>query len=202
MDLSIFLSVLAVIITFFTFVFYNKDVLKGDIGPTMISWLLWSFITVVGTTTYQFANGDWVKTAAILTDCLGGLVTTCIIFIVAFRKDISFKDFFFNLWKRMDRWQKSAAITSAASLVIWPASHSAYTGNFILLAGYAIAFAPNDPKNEKPAPWLAWAAAHTLIVAVVIMRWQDNWLDLIPPIVYALLHAALGFLALENTRKA
>jgi len=207
MYLSLFLGSVAVVITLATFLFYNRDVLKGDVGPTMPSWLLWTVITLINTATFKFVSESWLTTSAILVDCIGGFITTALIFYKAMRQGASLDDFFKGLWKNMNVWQRTAATLSFLAILVWIFFRSAPLANVVVLVGYAAAFGPTygtvlaDPKKEKPRQWIAWAFAHSLIVSVVMLDPEAKRLELVTPVVYTLLHIGVGVLACRDSQE-
>ncbi|HUC01815.1 MAG TPA: hypothetical protein VMA75_02840 [Candidatus Paceibacterota bacterium] len=186
------LTLVASVIFLIAFVMYNKDMLAGKTSPSIVSWALFSFITVINSSSYLVMSGDWVKTVVAFTDCFICLVTLTILLL---RK---------GRGSKLDLPDKLILVVGALSLGAWWMFHSAMYANLILQGCYILGFLPTyrnvmkDSRNEPAAPWLIWAFAFVLSIVVVILRWEGHPADLANPIMCFVQHAAIGLLALRK----
>lgn len=207
MNLSDSLSLIAALITLVVFVWYNWGIIKGSVEPVIVSWCLWSTITIIGVTSFQLMASSFPKAFAMAADCSCGALTTIGILARNYPKGVSVKKFLLNLWQAMGLWEKWATLTGLLSIVAGVIFRSATVANSILLCGYSAAFIPTyarirqDPKAEKAAPWFVWSAAFLMAEAGVIAKADWKWPELIPYGVYVLLHFRVGWLARKGAQK-
>lgn len=193
--ISTTLAVSATVIFVIAFLIYNKDLLAGKTKPSIVSWALFTFITLINSSSYYvMTNGDLRKCSVAFTD-----FTICFVTLVA----VIFK----GRMPKLDAFDKGAFAIGLCSVGIWAAFQSATYANVILQVANVIAFSPTyksvykNPEHEPALPWLLWTGAFTLNITVVIMRWAGHPEDLVSPITGLCLHCGVGLLALRSVHQ-
>ncbi len=173
------------------FILYNKNILNGSGKPNIVTWSLFSLITLINSITYLSFTHDTLKGALAFTDCFTCLIITSLII---------FKNHHF----RLILLEKIIIILSILSLVIWYLLHSAVYANLLLQPAYILAFVPTlrnvwkNPAGESALVWLMWAFSFILTLIVVYIRWDNNPADFINPLIALILHTSVGLLALRK----
>ncbi len=194
MDLSMVLSIVAGIGFTTAFVTYNWDVFTSKTTPNGSSWVIWSLVALVSTPSYIVASGDWWKSVIPLLNillCIGTFV------LVLFK----------GKFKKPELIELGPILLSIIAVVIWKKSGSAAIANLIVNGAILIGFLPTFRgiwkriAKEHPTPWWIWTASYVVAGVVVILRWKEQWIDLVYPINCILLHAVLLFLIWERSRK-
>ncbi len=170
---------------------YNIDLFRGRIRPNLSSWLVWTFITVLSSTSYFIASDDPVKALFAFTNSAACAVTFGII-----------------LWRgrfsSVGRADAVAATIGVFAGLLWLVGRSAAWGNLVLQLAIVVGCIPTyrsvlrAPSSEKPGPWLLWGLTFALAVIVVLMRWSGKPLDLVYPVVGLVLYSGIGVLALRR----
>lgn len=187
------LTILSSFIFLWFFIIYNKDILKGLVKPNIVTWGIFSLITLINSITYIAFTHDILKGMLLFTDFF-----TCII-ITLF---ILFKSNNFKL----NILEKIIIFLSASSLILWSLLHNAVYANLLLQPAYILAFIPTlknvweNPQNENSLVWFMWALSFVLTIVVVIIRWQNNLADLANPLIALILHTSVGLLALRKIK--
>lgn len=178
--------------------FYNRDQIHNRNNPNLVSWVLWSFVTVIETTSHGSLTGDWIKTTTLITDALFVGITTLILLFRGVKGNLT----------SLSSWDKLAIIIGIISLLVWKFS-SVLTANVIIQFAYFLAFLTTyigvwkDPSREPAKIWFVWTAVFFFGgVVVVLLRWNGQWEDLISPVIYVILHAIVGVLALRRPTKS
>lgn len=188
------LTILSSVIFLVFFIIYNKDILKGTVKPNVVSWGLFSLITLINATTYIVFTHDIFKGALAFTDCFTCVVITCLIL-------------FKGQYTKLTIFEKIIILLSLLSLVLWFVLHKAMYANLLLQPAYILAFIPTlknawkNPQNESSLVWLMWAFSFILTIIVILIRWQNVWADLINPFIALTLHTSVGLLALRKSSK-
>lgn len=194
MDISVLLTILSSILFLGFFVLYNKNILNSSIKPSIVSWGLFSLITLINAITYVIFTGDVFKSALAFTDCFTCIIITCLIL-------------FKGQYSKLSILENTIIVLSILSLIVWYIFHSAVYANLLLQPAYILAFIPTlrsafkNPENESALVWLMWALSFVLIITVIIIRWENNWADFINPAIAFILHLSVGLLALRKISK-
>ncbi len=191
--LTLALSILSPLIFLTFFVIYNKDLLKGSIKPNIVSWALFSLITLINAITYVVFTHDVLKSTLAFTDCFTCIVITCLILSK-------------GQHSKLNKMEKIVILLSIASLILWYTLNSAVYANLLLQPAYILAFVPtlknawDKPQNESALVWLMWALSFVLTIAVVVIRRDGGFAQFINPSIALVLHAGVGLLALRKAR--
>ena len=161
--------------------------IRGTSQPNSATWTLWAFITVLNLVSYAVMSGDWVKSILPFASSLACILT-----------------FLFALYKgklsKIDLWDGIALFIGIASIIVWWYLKSATYANLILQASIAVSFVPTyrgvwlNPLKERSFPWYIWSFAYSLNIIVIVLRWRDQYQDLVYPINCLILHALVGVL--------
>lgn len=194
MEITICLGILAGLLHVLAFILYNKQMLNGTSQPNSATWILWTFLTVLNVSSYAVMSDDWVKYILPLASSISCILT-----------------FLFSLYKgklsKIDPWDGLALGIGIISSFAWWYYNSATYANLILQVSIAISFVPtyrgvwNNPRKEKSLPWYIWSSAYILSIIVIILRWQNQYEDLVYPLNCLVLHAVVGILAEKNINK-
>ncbi len=191
--ISLILTILSSLIFLGFFILYNKNILNGSIKPNIVTWSLFALITLINSLTYISFTHDIFKGALAFTDCFTCIIITSLILF----KNQNFK---------INTSEKVIILLSILSLIIWYILHSAVYANLLLQPAYILAFIPTlknvwkNPKDESTLVWLMWAVSFILTIMVIIIRWENNWADLINPLIALILHTSVGLLALRKIK--
>lgn len=190
-NIAVFLGILAGALHLVAFAIYNKQMILGTSRPNTATWTLWVILTVLNLASYKAMSGDIVKAILPLASSLAGIVT----FIFAIAK---------GKLSRLGKFDSLALIIGLVSGGTWWYYNSATFANLILQAAIVVSFIPTyrgvwqDPKMEKALPWFIWASAYVLTIAVVFLRWRDQYQDLVYPLNGLILHTIVGMLAMRK----
>jgi glucan phosphoethanolaminetransferase (alkaline phosphatase superfamily) len=190
-DFSPFIIAVGSLIFLVAFVIYNKDILRGNTRPNIVTWSLFALITLINSTSYISMTGDLVKSVLAFTDFF---VCAIITFFILFK----------GYYSKLSIFEKLVIVFSAASIFAWVIFRSATFANLLLQPGYILAFIPTyvnaykNPLTERALPWFLWAFSFILSIIVVIMRWEGAWQDIVNPSIALLLHFGVGMLALRK----
>lgn len=191
--MATFLTLLASAIFIAAFIIYNKNLFKGQFTSHPVSWVLFTVITLVNSTSYFAMSGDWVKTLVAFTDCAVCIITLVVLLVTrrGTKKAVELAD-----WVILG--------IGLIAILSWWLFRSATIGNLIIQGAAVIAFIPlyRAPQNEPPLPWFLWGSAFILQVSVVMLRWQGNVFDLVNPLQCLTLHAGLVILILRSRHLA
>jgi len=187
------LTILSSIIFLVFFVIYNKDILKGVVKPNIVTWSIFSLITLINSITYIAFTHDILKGALAFTDCFTCIVITGLIL-------------FKGHYLKLTILEKIIIFLSLASLLLWFLLHNAIYANLLLQPAYILAFIPTlknayiNPHDESSLVWLMWAFSFILTIIVILIRWQGVFADLINPLIALTLHTSVGLLALRKIK--
>jgi len=76
---TVLMGMAASVLSIFTYVLYNKDILKGRCKPNMVTWGLGSFLLILNAITYIAMCNDWVKGILSISTC----ITCCVTFVLS-----------------------------------------------------------------------------------------------------------------------
>lgn len=172
---------------------YNRQVFKGVTKPNGATWLIWSVIAAVSTTSYLKATGDAWKSVIPVVNI--ALCISTFIFAVCLKQ-----------LKRPDKMDFVAIILGVLAVVVWKQYGSAKYANLIVQFAIIAGFYPTwraiikNPLCEYARPWWIWVIGYILATIVVILRWNNQWYDLVYPINCILLHASVALLGVVIVR--
>lgn len=185
MDASWVLGAVAGLVHLSAYALYNREMLRGRNRPNTATWILWSFLATLNTTSYLAMSGDLAKAATPIAGCAACLVTLC---LTAKKGRLS----------RLSVFDLIILAIGASAGLIWWTARSAWCANLLLQLAFIIANIPTfrgvwrDPGTEQPLPWFGFALAYVLNVAVVLMRWQGQLMDLAYPVCSLLADGGVG----------
>lgn len=191
MPIDLLLSVTAGVLHLIAFAVYNRQMIAGASVPNTATWTLWTFLTVLNVSSYQAMSADWVKSI------LPGLSSlACIL------------TFMFAVWKgklsKLDLLDATVLAIGVISGFVWWYYQSAMYANLILQGAVALSFVPtlrgvwNDPSCEKALPWWIWSSAYIFLIAVVMIRWNNQYADLAYPTNGLVLHGLVAIFVLRK----
>lgn len=200
------LGVVASVLQAAGYVIYIRKTLRHEVAPNPTTWLMFAYGTALLTLLEWDRHAPWSLLILPFTCAVMSLVVAGI------------------CWRRGDlRWPESridrCALTADIALTVgyaavWLASNHAYIGSglrdeFVLLflalsnASTLVAFIPilretyHAPRREHGLPWLVWCAAYSML-AYATYRDAGAWSELLVyPLSNALLHGAVGWLAMR-----
>ncbi len=191
---SVFLSALAGIGYCLAYLDYNRGVLTGETKPNGATWAIWSAISVVSTGSYFAASGDFWKSLLPILNillCIG----TFVLALLA------------GKFKKLDVTDWAALGLGFIAAVVWGVYESATYANLVVQVAMMVGFIPTwratwkTPSCEHPRPWWIWSMSYCIATVVVILRWKNQWIDLVYPINGAILHASVPILRLLRGRE-
>lgn len=191
--LSVFLSIAAVLCHTVAYLEYNRGFLFGDTKPNGATWAIWSTIAAISTGTYLKNSGDmWMSLLPLIN------ILLCVgTFMVALWK---------RRFERLDSIEWAALGIGLCAAFVWWLYQSAVYANLIAQVAVLVGFIAmwrtvwKNPLTEEPRPWWIWVAGYCLMVLVVVLRWQGQWIDLVYPVIAALLHAGTLFVRSYRTQ--
>jgi len=187
-----FLAILSGVLYAAGYLDYIRKVLNGRIHPNGATWSIWSAIALMNAATYLASSGDFWKTIIPLTNI--GLVLFLLVLCLCHKK-----------FQRLGWTDWLALCLGLGAIAVWKLSAAAYA-NFTVQLAIAIGFIPTwasvrrNPHAEQPRPWWLWAASYAVMLAVVLLRWNGQWSDLVCPINCTILHASVAIQALMLRR--
>jgi len=193
MNLELLLGLIPGLIHFTAFLIYNKQMLKGESRPNTTTWTLWSVIATLNCISYIYMSGDAIKGVIAITGsilCVGTLMLSLV------KGKLS----------KLNRWDIYVLMVGVVAVIFWWIFRSATYGNLILQACFLISFIPTykyvikNPKNEKGLPWFIWGFAYLVAICIVLLRWNNQYQDLVYPILSCVTHGGLGFLTLRKLK--
>lgn len=178
---------------FAAYVDYNRKILSGKTGPNGATWAIWSAIALVSVSTYLSASGDIWKCVIPFTNIL--LCTGT--FVLALRC---------GKFQKLDVTDWCSLSLGIVATCIWKLSTAAFA-NVVVQLAVVIGFIPTwravlqDSLREQPRPWWLWSTAYCFALTVVLLRWRNQWIDLLYPGISILLHTSVALMALAQRRR-
>lgn len=191
MPIDKILGVCAVACHLTAFGLYIWQLRRGNVNPSIVSWLIWTALTVINLASYSSMTADWVKSMAIVANMIGCGVT--LVFVIIHLRKENRGSLVFSL----DLPDKLSGLSGLVSVVAWLIWRSATVANLIVQGGELAGFYPTVRKlvktrrGEHPAPWAAWTAGFVFMIGVVVIRWQGRWADLAYPAISLLSHGTV-----------
>ena len=186
-----FLTAGASLMHIVAFLVYNKQTLCGKIRPNIMTWSIWAFVTLLNLASYKAMSGDWIKTILPIISSVMCIAT----FVISL---------FVGKFARVSKYDLIALALGIVTPLVWWHFKSATYANMILQASIAIGFVPTFrsvcelPQNEKPLAWFLWSLAYTIGIVVVLMRWNNQYQDIVYYADCIALHFIVALLALRK----
>jgi len=191
MNFSTLLTIIGSSLFLFSFIIYNKNIIKRKSKPNIASWGLFIIITGINSFSYIRMSGDIIKSGLAFTDFF-----TCVVILIL--------SLFYGNFLKLEKIENLAIVLTFISLFLW-LIFSAMYANLFLQIGYILAFIPTfkNAFNNKETilPWFLWAIAMLLSVIVVLLRWNNQYQDLINPLIAFLLHLGVALIAWKTYKK-
>lgn len=174
---------------------YNWDLFHGDVRPNLSSWAVWTFITILSSTSYFAASSDVLKSLLAFSNSTVTVLTFGLIL-------------WHGRFSRIARFDLIAAAIGIGAAGIWFFFQSAAWGNVVLQLAIAVGCVPTyrsvvaNPTTERPGPWLVWSGSFVFGIAVVLLRWTGHPLELVYSIVGLCIYGGIGLLALRRPQRS
>jgi hypothetical protein len=179
---------------------YNRTILFGHTKPSLVAWLLWSFLTLLNVSSYYEMSKDWKTSLLPLASASATLITTTVVII----KVIKGAGFFGSL----DTLGYVLFGIGVMACMVWFKYKKADYGNVIVMVAVGISFIPiyvgllTGVVKETPLPWLIWTLGYVIGTATVLLSWKEqrkrNWFELVYPLGCVLLHLPVALLAMNS----
>lgn len=193
--LAITLGIIAGAMHIVAFLFYNKQMIRGESTPNTATWTIWVFLSTLNAASYLFASEDIVKTIlpfASTIACIGTFIYSVV------KGKLS----------RLDWTDSFILALGIVASALWFYYQSATIANMVIQVAVMISFIPTwrgvikNPKVERAFPWFLWSASYIVNITTVILRWQGQPQDLVYPINCLILHGSVGLLSLHTPKPA
>ena len=193
MNLSVAASMVAGGCYLLAYLDYNRGIFAGRTKPNGATWAIWSAIALVSAGSYLTASRDiWESMLPLvnIVPCLG----TFFLALIA------------GKFKRLETIDWLACAVVAVAAILWAACGSAAVANVVVQVAIVIGFVPIwraswiAPASEHVRPWWMWGFSYSLAAVVVILRWKDQWIDLVSPALCMLLHSSVAIICHLRTR--
>ena len=168
---------------------YNRNILMGLSGPNVSSWAVWSFITVLGFTSYRELTNSWLKSLLPTVNSLLCIITTIVVIKSGSFRTIGAVDLI------------CLGIGIFAGLCWWK-YRSAGIANILVNAAVSVGFIPTligvtrNPSGEPWVCWSLWTAAFIIQFLTVKLSGKKKPIEFLYPISMAIFHGAVFVLAL------
>lgn len=166
--MSQLLSVLASVLITIVMFCYARQVVLGTSTPNPATWLIWTVVTAMNTTTYfSVVQGNPWKTA----------VTSIVAFMV-------FLIFVYSLARGKFTGMKWAEVACAATAlcvgVFWRITGDVVLANLLLQLVFLISFTPTvlrllrNESREEPFPWDLAVVAYSVMIGAIVADWGSG----------------------------
>ncbi|MFA6588483.1 MAG: hypothetical protein WCT08_05445 [Patescibacteria group bacterium] len=181
---SLILGCLLALTNLTAIIIYFQKARIGSSTPNAASWMIWFGVSLVNLFTYQFGTGDWVKSinAYVATGNCFFMFSFCL---------------FRGRMKEIRKLDSMAIYIALVALVCWYVSGVAWYGNVFIQFAVAISFAATfigvikGTHHEHALPWLLWTICHGLTLCIVLLRWDNQPISLLYPILGICLNATI-----------
>lgn len=166
---------------------------RGGNRPNAATWILWTFLAGLNASSYMIMSGDLAKAA---TPIAGFVSCLFVLSLSIFKGKLC----------QLKTFDWICLVIGIAAGVWWWVSRNAACANLLLQAAFVLSNFPTfrdvwkNPFAENPAPWLGWGLAYVLSTIVVILRWQNAWIELAYPVAALLTDGGVGFVVLLRRR--
>lgn len=192
MNIAPCLSVIGVFVYLGAFAVYNIDLLRGQAypAPSRATWTMWAILIVLMATSYSAMSHDWWKSLQLYGGIAANILTCFFVWTHGGTKDFNRQNWVIIFFAFL-------------AISVWWVTRDATWGNLILLLAVGLSSIPlvknvaQNPKTEKPLPWMMFALSYSLQLVVVLMRYTQIQ-DLGAPVGGTILHLLVGLLALRQ----
>lgn len=186
--ISLVLGCLLVIINLTAIIVYFRKAHHGSSTPNATSWMIWSGVSLVNLLTYQFGTGDWVKAinAYIATGNCFFMFSFCL---------------FRGRMKEIRKLDVVAICIAFIALACWFGSGIAWYGNIFIQCAIVSSFIVTlmgiikGTHREYSLPWALWTICHTITLFIVLLRWNNQPISLLYPLLGIALNATVTLTA-------
>jgi hypothetical protein len=190
---SEYLSYTAAMLHILAFYLYGKKILKSKkdgSGPNAATWTIWAFGSFLTLINYDFVAEDLFKETVAMADAFGCLVIFCISF---------------GRFQKLGRSEWVILAVDGLAILVWLMFRSATYTYAVLQISATLSVIPTcvstwkNPKSEPALVWFLWALAYGLSAIVVLLRWEQ-WVDIVYPLNYMVMHLAVAVICLFRQR--
>jgi hypothetical protein len=179
------------------YLIYARQVLRGACRPNGMSWLMWTYGTLVF---FVIEVGTGAPLSVLL---LPGICAVCSVFVAA----ESFRRAAYVAPQRQD-WAilgVDVAILAGYLAMAWGPRAGELALIFVLLPGISSTLQSwpilrttcLEPGHERPLAWFVWSAAYGLM-ALAAMADGLSWHYLVYPLLSQPVHILIGFFAMQG----
>ena len=175
---------------------YNWSTFVGTAQPNVVSWGLWSFITILSSSSYFKMSGDPWKSVLPTLNCLLSIVT----FVVALTNGKAVG---------LGLYDQIVLGIGLVACFAWFFTGSAKLTNILVLSAIAIGFIPTyisvwkNPISERTLSWMLWTICYPLGAWLVLLRWKEKdakreWAEMAYPVSSLVFNGAVAVLSLRS----
>ena len=182
----------AAIIHIFGFINYHRSMLKGASVLYTATWALWAFLSIVNCATYlTMTHSDYAKGAVTISSAIACITLLVLAHVRGRTTELDIKD-------------KIALGIGLLSLTVWIVFRDAVYANLVLQFAFIVSFYPTykgvwqKPRTENAFPWFIWTSAYVVNIAVILISWDNRFMDLVYPTLCLLLHGGVGVIVLSR----
>jgi len=166
---------------------YNRSLWTGRIRPNLSSWIVWTGISVLNTSSYFFLTGH-------------DLVVSLLPVSITLVNVITLAGMLHRGWfQSIGRPDIVALVISGVATVAWLVSKSPSLANLMVQAAIIVGTVPTvlgvwrNPTFERSLPWFLWSGSFVFALIVVSLR-DVSWVAYASPIIQFTLYVTIGAL--------
>jgi len=190
--IAIALGVIATVTHLAAYSLYMYNAHRHRAKPNSACWTVWAVVSVINVVTYFAISKDLVT---IILPTFSSLTCVAAFLYALFRRKL----------KPLQTLDKQVLGIAGMAVIVWAVFRSAANANVLLQVSETISFVPQisdvrkDPKAEPPLPWFLWSAGYVLLIAVLLLKFDGDWMKLGYGLVYPLnlfvFHGIVGIIA-------
>lgn len=178
------------------FIWYNLDVVMGNVITNPVTWWLWLGETIVSLFLYIKLTKDFSKWAAEAVSLLGVATVLLLLSLKTFSGDSTI------VFAAVEPIDYLSAIVAVAAFSVWlktRKTHGALVASWVFQLAIVSAAVPlirsawADPSAEPFGPWAVWTIAFGLQTLCSGMRWS-GFTPLLSPLNYTALHGIVALI--------
>ncbi len=170
------LSICASIAAVICYISYIRQIVRGFSIPNPATIFIWFSVGILNALTYNtIVSKDIWKSLIFFTT--SGLL--CILF---------FYSLFRGKFAKFERIELTAIIMAVGIGIFWKTTGNAIVSNLLLQVIYIISFIPvlvglhRGKLKEKSFAWIVAVIAYVFATMAILLKFDGNWLSLVPPI--------------------